>query len=68
MLCKDNKFPFHITGKFTNLNYNLDVASLLQSMAKQQAKNQLQNTIKNNLGDSPLGQQGQKLLSGLLGQ
>lgn len=50
--------PFHITGPFSNLSYNLDVAAIVQQIAKQK----IQDISKS------LGAQGQKLLDNFLQQ
>jgi len=61
---KGQKIPFRISGQFSNLNYQLDIAALVAAVAKQQAQNQLNKLAQDKLGGS-LGPQGQKLLSGL---
>lgn len=53
------KVPLHITGPFSNLSYNLDVAAIVQQVAKQQ----IQKQISKSLGD-----QGQKLLGNFFQQ
>lgn len=58
------KVPFHISGNFSNLNYNLDVSALVAAIAKQQAKQ----AIQKQLGDSDLGKKGQQLLNNLFNQ
>lgn len=62
---KGQKIPFRISGPFSNLNYQLDIDTLIASVAKQQVQNQLNKLAQNKNLRTNLGANEQKLLSGL---